>query len=311
MKINKFFIIFNNLYFDCNSEIDFLLEKNFKLDKNDINEVLNRNKNKKFNSLSNYYNVNLNCFNFFICFISKGYFYEKHIIINKASPILILKNDFLDDQLIKINVINLKIASERLINIKTQLDFFNQFYEIFTAVDPSDKNFVSLLKNNSIKLNNGRKRYGEAGCALSHISIIKKFLDSNEKYCIILEDDCKIIKRIPQKLNDYIKLFNNGLDILYISDRVKCNKIGQIISGVGTEGYVIDRKGGEKILRICDNIDCGIDLRYQSHFPLYYRKNHKNNNYNIVLNGLKSSSVYVLHKDNGISYINNSYRLNY
>ena len=53
MKINKFFIIFNNLYFDCNSEIDFLLEKNFKLDKNDMNEVLNRNKNKKFNSLSN------------------------------------------------------------------------------------------------------------------------------------------------------------------------------------------------------------------------------------------------------------------
>ncbi len=56
-------------------------------------------------------------------------------------------------------------------------------------------------------------------------------------------------------------------DILYITNRLKCNQKGEIISGVGTEGYIIDRKGGEKILKICQNIDCGIDLRYQSHFP--------------------------------------------
>ena len=311
MKINNFFIIFNNLYFDLNNEIDFLLGKNLKLEKNDINTILNRNKNTKINILSQTYNVALNCFNFFMHFTSEGYCYEKHIIFNKESPILILKDINPDNKMIRINIINLKKASNRLINMKKQLDFFNQFYRIFTAIDPSDKNFINLLNKNSIKLNSGRKRYGEAGCALSHICIIKHFLESQEKYCIILEDDCQIVKRIPQKMIDYAKIFNEKTDILYISNRVKCNKNGEIISGVGTEGYIIDRKGGEKILRICENIDCGIDLRYQSHFPLYYRKNHKNNNYNIVLNGLKSSSVYVLHKDNGISYINNSYRLNY
>tara|TARA_Y100000991_G_scaffold55178_1_gene40309 strand:+ start:144 stop:1073 length:930 start_codon:yes stop_codon:yes gene_type:complete len=309
MKINKFFIIFNNLYFDLNTEINLLLEKNFKLEKNDINIILNRNKNKKINLLSQSYNVPLNCFNFFIHFISEGYCYEKHIIFNKGPSILTLKATNPDNKLIRINIINLEKASERLLNMKKQLNFFNQFYKIFTATDPLDQNFINLLNKNSIKLNRGRKRYGEAGCALSHISIIKQFLESNEKYCIILEDDCQIVKRIPQRIIDYVKIFNETTDILYISNRVKCNKKGEIISGVGTEGYIIDRKGATKILDICQNIDCGIDLRYQSHFPFYYRKNHQKHGCNTILYGKKSSQNYVLHRDNGISYIENTYNL--
>ena len=193
--------------------------------------------------------------------------------------------------------------------MKKQLNFFNQFYKIFTATDPFDQNFINLLNKNSIKLNSGRKRYGEAGCALSHISIIQQFLKSNEKYCIILEDDCQIVRRIPQRMIDYVKIFNETTDILYISNRVKCNKKGEIISGVGTEGYIIDRKGATKILEICQNIDCGIDLRYQSHFPFYYRKNHKKHGCDIILYGKKSTQTYVLHKDNGISYIEDTYNL--
>ena len=203
----------------------------------------------------------------------------------------------------------MKKAVNRYNKIKNQLLFFNQFYKIFLALDPSDKDFLSSLKENNILLNNSRKKYGEAGCSLSHISIIKNFLNSDEKYCIIMEDDCKIIQRIPQKVLDYDKIFNMKVDILYLSNRVKCNKKGEIISGVGTESYVIDRKGAKKILKICDNIDCGIDLRYQSHFPNYFRKNHKHNNSDIILYGIKSNIPYVLHDDNGISYINNTHTI--
>ena len=108
---------------------------------------------------------------------------------------------------------------------------------------------------------------------------------------------------------DYATIFNEKTDILYISDRVKCNKNGEIISGVGTEGYIIDRKGAKKILKICQNIDCGIDLRYQSHFPFYYRKNHKKRDCDIILYAKKSNQNYVLHRDNGISYIENTYNI--
>jgi GR25 family glycosyltransferase involved in LPS biosynthesis len=309
MRIEKIFIIFNHLYFDCSKENDFLLSKDFILNKEDINNIMNRNPMRKFGKINIFYNIPNNYINFFILINQDGYFYEIYHIIKDVFPCLISKNNFQLQKLVRINVINLKKAVNRYNKIKNQLLFFNQFYKIFLALDPSDKDFLSSLKENNILLNNSRKKYGEAGCSLSHISIIKNFLNSDEKYCIIMEDDCKIIQRIPQKVLYYDKIFNMKVDILYLSNRVKCNKKGEIISGVGTESYVIDRKGAKKILKICDNIDCGIDLRYQSHFPNYFRKNHKHNNSDIILYGIKSNIPYVLHDDNGISYINNTHTI--
>ena len=243
----------------------------------------------------------------FVQFVLDDFHYEIHTIINKNSVKLMIDNSFcIDNRLIKINVINLKKCSKRLLTIRKQLDFFNQYYEIFNATEQNDKHFLTLLKQNNIVLNNSNRRYGEAGCALSHIEIIKQFLKSNDKYCIILEDDCQLIQRIPQQNENYIDFFNDKIDILYISGRVNCDKYGNIVSGVGTEGYIINRRGGEKILKICYNIDCGIDLRYQSHYPFYYRKHHKSKFHNIILNGFKSNLQYVLHKDDGESNIENT-----
>ena len=307
MRIEKIFIIFNNLYFDCNKEIDFLISKNFMLSKEDINNIMNRNLMRKIKKINILYNIPNNFINFFILINFEGYIYEIRHVIKDLFPCLILINKFQLHKLITINVINLKKAINRFNKIKSQLSFFNQDYKFFIALDPSDKDFLFFLRKNNILMNNSRKKYGEAGCCLSHISIIKYFLDSDEKYCIIMEDDCKIIRRIPQKIIDYDNIFNKDVDILYLSNRVFDNKKGEIVRGVGTECYVIDRKGGEKILKICENIDCGIDLRYQSHFPHYFRKNHKNNNSDIVLHGMKSNYTYVLHEDDGISYINNTH----
>ena len=310
MIIKNFFVVYNNLYFDCQDEIDFLIEKKMILSKVEMNLILNRNKKKSINYLNDFYNVHLNVLNVFVHFVLDNIHYEVLTIINKNSLKLMIDNIFcIDNRLIKINVINLKKCYKRLLKIRNQLDFFNQYYEIFNATDPNDKNFLTKLKENNILLNNSKRRYGEAGCALSHIEIIKQFLNSNEQYCIIIEDDCQLLRRIPQRIENYSNFFNNKIDVLYISDRIKCDKYGKIISGVGTEGYIINRIGGEKILKICYNIDCGIDLRYQSHYPFYYRKNHKSEYHNIILNGFKSNKQYVLHKDDGKSNIDNTYSI--
>lgn len=309
MTINKIFIIFNNFIFECDKgDYFYFMTSNFKLNKGFMNDILNNSKKKIINTINKLYNLPCNCFNIFISYFQNNNYYEKYVIFHN-SDILLLNNLFNEnDKLIQINVINLPKAKERLINIEKQLEFYNLYYNIFVAIDPSESRFTHLLKYNNIILNNSKKRYGEASCALSHITIIKKFLSSNDEYCIILEDDCNIVKRIPQKVTEYHKIFNDNLDILYISDRIKCNKKGEIISGVGTEGYIINRRGGRKILKICDGIDCGIDLRYQSHYPFFHRKNHKNKKCsNIILNGFRSREVYVLHEDKGKSFIQNTY----
>ena len=155
MKIEKIFIVFNNLYFDCNGEISFLLNKNFILNKDDINSIMNRNPIKKIDSLSNLYNIVNNFFNFFILIYKDGNYYERYTIIKDIFPCNVLKKNFeLKDKLIKINIINLKKAEKRLLIMENQLSILNQYYQIFTAVDPKNIMFLDFLRENNIILNN-------------------------------------------------------------------------------------------------------------------------------------------------------------
>ena len=105
MRIEKIFIIFNNLYFDCNKEIDFLISKNFMLSKEDINNIMNRNLMRKIKKINILYNIPNNFINFFILINFEGYIYEIRHVIKDLFPCLILINKFQLHKLITINVI--------------------------------------------------------------------------------------------------------------------------------------------------------------------------------------------------------------
>ena len=111
-------------------------------------------------------------------------------------PVLEIKSTFkieskITNTHININIISLKRAKER-----------RKFVEKFVSENPECKIFEAIDKEKLKRYFKPKsKRYlGELGCFLSHVYIIKKFLESDMKYQIILEDDIDIKKNYQNQL---------------------------------------------------------------------------------------------------------------
>ena len=124
-----------------------------------------------------------------------------------------------------------KQLCNKKVNLKNRLKFiyyyFNQARIPLNSVKPvgifwkEDLNRKKLIKNDTYKNTYQMMRNGEIGNILSHSLALKKFLNTNNKWCIILEDDAwvkydfkykinSVIKRMKNKKWDIIWLHNNG-----------------------------------------------------------------------------------------------------
>lgn len=118
------------------------------------------------------------------------------------------------------------------------------------------------------KLGRGLK-LGEIGCCLSHIQIYKKIIEEKLEYCLILEDDVIIDKNLSKFLEQIDSLhirwelillghYSCYIDSIEISSPVSIwnqyklrqgYKLCRLLDyGYGTHGYIINRKGTEKLL---------------------------------------------------------------
>ena len=212
------------------------------------------------------------------------------------------------DNKVYTNIISLGRASNRVRNVRSQSKRLRNF-RIFSAIDSEDvEGLDRLKKEHNVHLSGGR-----AGCALSHICLLNQFIQSEEKYTIILEDDCVILDALPTSVSEVEKLFRDigivrteRVDILYLSQRIKCNKRREITGGCGTEGYVFSRSGAKKALKVLDNLTKPVDLRLQGHYPRCRQSvlGFGNKEYSSLrINAYKSGKVYIRHVDQGISYI--------
>ena len=125
----------------------------------------------------------------------------------------------------------------------------------------------------------------EVACGLSHIQVWRNFLNSNNDYLVVFEDDVfiehdfiDIINCLTTAPNDYefIKLTGQH-------QRPKC-KIKNIgfkdyelyLNAYGTVDaacYLLNKKGAEKLLNYCQSLHMGIDIlidRSFSHGVKYY-----------------------------------------
>ena len=116
-----------------------------------------------------------------------------------------------------------------------------------------------LEQNGFTKINwirNKRNKIGGKGCFLSHLDCYIDFLKTNDKYCLIFEDDIKFINKSK----------NNYKKINYIINNAPENEI--LLLGYGTvnsyvlpqtpnyikgsfltsHSYIIDRSGANKII---------------------------------------------------------------
>ena len=212
------------------------------------------------------------------------------------------KINFENDDNVSVHIITLVNDKKRLTHVK-QIIKENNLIKLFPAVDKNDKERINkLFKEFNFKINSGNHP-GMIGCYLSHLIIIHNFLQSNKMYQIILEDDIKILGKLPNNVGQIENLFKTikqstgDIDILYINNRVNFDKNFRVNGGCGTDGYILTRHGAEKIYKIllndCNTMNttdnmCAIDMILQAHFKFAKENNWcqdvRNLNKDIIIN---------------------------
>ena len=186
-------------------------------------------------------------------------------------------------------LINLKRANERLVSAKKAFDKAGINFNLEEAVNGEDlslphKNFSELKYN----LFHGKKtNLGELGCYLSHLNVLKKFLNTTEDWALVCEDDIEFHE-------DIVEIINNALgsgvyfDLLRLSGGSNKNKeiglplkLKKIHNGFflslnfgfksGTGCYLINRLAAKNIIKKINSMSLPIDHAMDRDWLLNHR----------------------------------------
>lgn len=189
----------------------------------------------------------------------------------------------------KIFIINLKKDKKRrthIINQLTEQKINN--YEIIDAVNGKEFDKKEIKKNtftNKMGINpwNSKMSFSQIGCALSHIKIYKKFIETDYDYALILEDDAIFIENFHNKLiNFIINSFKYKKQIILLSEikqfyskpiiKIKKYELVNVTNAFFTHAYFINKEAAKSIISfnypvktIADNfvlfkLYCGIKI---------------------------------------------------
>lgn len=128
------------------------------------------------------------------------------------------------------------------------------------------------LITNKIITKKCKLNMGEIACYLSHIKTLKQFLASNNKYCLIFEDDieAKNRKTTIKKMNTILNNVPKNFNILYLG---RCYDLCHYDQNINpylyktkhtlcTHAYIISRTGAKIILNKSLPINIPIDTHY-------------------------------------------------
>ena len=93
-----------------------------------------------------------------------------------------------------IYLINLERRPDRLSHVTHQLDRLQLPFELFRAIDAQNENVeLPAVQHDRFVVNHKKSPVrGEIGCAASHIGVWQRFLETDEEYALVLEDDINI-----------------------------------------------------------------------------------------------------------------------
>jgi GR25 family glycosyltransferase involved in LPS biosynthesis/tetratricopeptide (TPR) repeat protein len=159
-------------------------------------------------------------------------------------------------------ILNLKRRPDRKERMEQQLKDIH--FEFFEAVDGETLEPTMEIYN-LIKGNDYGSRRGFVGCALSHINLWKKLLESKSEYFLIFEDDCTLSDTFYQKIKeinfrDYELLFLGCFVPESLHEKVGIHPLNKNYIG-GTFCYSINKQGAQKMLDYIEKngIKHGID----------------------------------------------------
>jgi GR25 family glycosyltransferase involved in LPS biosynthesis len=201
-------------------------------------------------------------------------------------------------------VINMDRSYERLANMERQIPVLGKSFQRINAIDGK------RLSQEDIQ-NAVNKTYGMfcppniIGCFLSHRKAWQQMLDNNDKYALILEDDCELIPNFQEQLKyalDDIFAADPNWEFLYASCFGPCNDIRPDsmftslqryflpkvakkpfqseytyvpISPVGFHCYIISDKCASKLLKYLNKVITHVDVQFltkSKHFNVYATK---------------------------------------
>jgi GR25 family glycosyltransferase involved in LPS biosynthesis len=195
---------------------------------------------------------------------------------------------------IHVYCINLKHRTDRWARFSSQpeLEVLKGKYEVErfegingAAIDVKKDERISLRTKRNIKEHIRRDHEeldsaGGVGCYLSHTTVWKKFLERSDAYAIILEDDAKLEPGFTRNLQRAMKDASLLPDIpdvwfflppseFYYEYKGKMNPmerkeniLGSWVTNVCSTftGYMISRRGAERLLESAFPIDMHVDL---------------------------------------------------
>ena len=174
-------------------------------------------------------------------------------------------------------VINLERCKKKKEKISEMLVKNNLDFNIYNAVNSSNFTIDFIKNNNEIDkpfkewLLKDKSQWGHLGCSMSHYNVLKQFIENdNEKFLLVLEDDCildnNFSKKLIKILNDNINLnfdlllcgyncdsdyFNNPNHCKLNKNYKQLNNIRSINYFIGTHAYIINKNKAQKILNDC------------------------------------------------------------
>jgi len=160
-------------------------------------------------------------------------------------------------------VINLDRSVDRLDFVKNNLDRIELPFTRLPAIDGKEltKKHWDKVDENGYKNFHGKiLRSAEVGCYLSHCLAMEKFLETDNEFCLILEDDCDFEESFIDVLHSLVKC-KDEWDLVKLSGRHSGMPTTQKIlfddyklvaflaKNTGASSYIINRYAAEQYLK--------------------------------------------------------------
>jgi len=186
-------------------------------------------------------------------------------------------------------VINMKKSKKRLKKINQMLNKLNIPFNRIEAVDGT-KLTKNDIKNNCTLYSQLFSPLSLIGCFLSHKKAWQTMIDNNDKYAIIMEDDCKLINTFKNDLKTILdELIPHNPDFVYLGHILILPRLQQYIDTsnfkysykpsqeymVGFHCYIISNNCAKKLLQLMHKVNDHIDVSftyYVNDFNVYASK---------------------------------------
>lgn len=165
----------------------------------------------------------------------------------------------------KVFVINLERSPERRLFMRKQFDVLGLSYCFFNAVDGR------LLSGEEVNLSCNQRwlkrlagravNKNEIACALSHVYLLRKIVNENIPYALVLEDDAILDPRLPKVLahfDSFLEAESNSVYLLCDTWAVRRKLVrfvdeftcAPVLSSAFTHAYVVTNFAAKQLLSV-------------------------------------------------------------